>query len=470
MMHWSRQNFFAVFALLCCGLISSLSGDAPRVIILFTADNIGPGDLDQERIELPNLKFLQEQSTRFDNYHSSSPLKSSAFYSLYTGIDTGKHAYRDTAQTYLSLAENTPLIAKKLLELKYETVFSGSWPFGENEDLLPSKFGFNYFYGYFNRPDQHPRFPSSLQFNQDKIELSNIFIPRNYKFSPDSEVDKPSIYQQFQGKEYAPKTVHRALLNFLRKKLEAKEKLFLHYGQSGLRPGLQPNPDDLKITLGRIPDIPYAGQKGYTPSFSPRAAQMALLIEMDRQLGDLIKLLKDLEIFDQSLIIFTSPNSVSENGGRDIQFFSSNQELKGSRGSLFQGGLRIPCIAYWPELLKKNHRNSDLMSQTNLLQSITSVATGENKPIFLPQAELYWENEAFRALRKGKYKLIQKKSLLTPSYVQLYDLEADPSEANNIAEDKAEDLKTLIELADSLHINIPSHPSPFDLAPAEAAN
>ena len=103
------------------------------------------------------------------------------------------------------------------------------------------------------------------------------------------------------------------------------------------------------------------------------------------------------------------------------------------------------------------------MSQTTLYQSIISVAKkNETKPIFLPNTELYWESEAFRALRKGKYKLIQKKSLLTPSYIQLYDLESDPIEEVNIFDENIDQVKALVELANSKHQVFEEKPSPFD--------
>ncbi|WDE96754.1 sulfatase-like hydrolase/transferase [Lentisphaera profundi] len=458
------QKFtFALFAIFCFGFASLTRGQEPRAIILFTAENLGPGDLDQDRILLPNLKMLINESARYNSFYSSSARRNVAFHSMYTGQDSGISNIRSEYKTLPTPQEATPFLASELTKLGYLTTFIGTWPYEGDENYSPEKLGFQLFYGQINDDKkQSLRFPKSLNFANELIELNNPDIPRHFTFIPGTDIDKPISYNQFRGTSYAPQILHQATLKFIDQQINDKSKFFLHYAHSGLEPGLNAKQEDYADFLGRIPDIPYSGQKGFSPLYAPRANQLALLQELDRHLGDIIDKLKSNEIFKDTLFIFTSPNTASDAGGRDLEFFNSLGDKRGMRGDYYEAGLLVPFLAHWPKILKAGNINQDLSSQTSIFTSILSVAKNESKPLFLPKTELYWEDQAYLAIRKGSYKLIQKQSLLTPASIQLFDLSSDPKEEKNLAEEKASEVKSLLEAAAARHIAHPSAPSLFD--------
>ena len=454
---------FAFFAIFCFGFFQSARGQEPRAIILFTVENFGTGDLDQDRILLPNISELKDQSARYTSFYSTSARRQTAFLSMYTGQDSGQLALRHKSKTLPALPEATLTLAGELKKLGYQTNFVGTWPYASDENYTPVKMGFEFFSGQLNQnPSQDHRFPKSILISNELIELENPDIPAHYTFPPGTDIDNPSSYKTFRGKTYAPELLHETTLNFIQKKLEDKNKFFLHYAHTGLQPGLNAKEEDYKNFLGKIPDIPYSGQKGFLPLYAPRANQLALMQEIDRHLGEIVNLLISQKIFEQTLFIFTSPNAISDAGGRDINFFNSLQEQRGMRGTYYEGGLLVPFLAHWPKILTPKSKNEDLSSQASIFNSILSIAKNESKPVFLPKNELYWEDQSYRAIRKGPLKLIQKQSLLTPSSLQLFDLSTDPKEEKNIAEEKAEEVKALLQSADARHTVHPNAPSLFD--------
>ncbi|MDD7985899.1 sulfatase-like hydrolase/transferase [Lentisphaera marina] len=454
---------FAFIAIFCFGFFQSARGQEPRAIILFSVENFGPGDLDQNRLLLPNLKQLKEQSARYNSFYSSSSQRSTAALSIYTGQDSGQLPLRYKGESSTALAENTPLLTSELRKLGYQTSFIGTWPYGDDANYSPTKMGFEFFSGQIN-PDstQDQRFPKSLLMANELIEIDNPDIPQHHTFAPGTEIDNPQSYKKFRGTSYAPKILQEATIDFIKQKVLDKNKFFMHYAHSGLQPGLNAQKEDYESFLGKIPDIPYSGQKGFLPLYAPRANQLALLQEIDRHLGEIIDLLKKEKLFEETLFIFTSLNAASDAGGRDLSFFNSLQDRKGMRGTYYEGGLIVPFLAHWPKILTPGSSNEDLCTQTSIYTSILSVAKKENKPLFLPKNELYWEDQAYRAIRKDSLKLIQKQSLLTPASIQLFDLSTDPKEEKNIAEEKAEELKALLQAADARHIVHPTSPSLFD--------
>jgi arylsulfatase A len=458
-----QKSIFAFFAIFCFGFFQSARGQEPRAIILFSVENFGPGDLDQKRLLLPHINELKKQSARYQSFYTTSTQRSTALLSIYTGQDSGQLPLRHKSLKQTALAENTLFLASELKKIGYQTSFVGQWPFGDDGNYSPTKMGFEFFSGQLlENADQDHRFPKSLLIANEVIELENPDIPIHHTFIPGTAIDDPKSYSSFRGIDYAPSILQDATLNFIKQKLEAEEKFFIHYAHSGLKPGLNASEEDYQKFLGRIPDIPYSGQKGFLPLYAPRANQLALMQELDRHLGEIISLLKSKKIFEQSLIIFTSPNAASDTGGRDLNFFNSLKGKKGTRGSYYEGGLITPFLAHWPKILSPGSINDDICSQTSIFTSILSVAKNENKPLFLPKNELYWEDQAYRAIRKSSLKLIQKQSLLTPSSLQLFDLSNDPLEEKNIAEEKPEELKALLQAAEQRHVTHPSSPSLFD--------
>jgi len=199
---------------------------------------------------------------------------------------------------------------------------------------------------------------------------------------------------------------------------------------------------------------PYLGDKGYFPHRYPHAGYAAMISFLDEQVGKLIEQLKELGIYENTLIVFTSDNGPTYNGGTDSPWFGSagpfRSEQGFGKGNVYEGGMRVPMIAAWPGKIKSG-RTSDLISAFwDVLPTFCEIS-GAAKPAdvdgisFLPELlgekqimhdYLYWEfpeSGGQQAIRMGRWKAvrlnIQKGELKT----RLFDIETDILEMNDVA-------------------------------------
>ena len=201
---------------------------------------------------------------------------------------------------------------------------------------------------------------------------------------------------------------------------------------------------------------PYLGEKGYFPHKNPRAGYAAMISYLDENVGKLVKYLKDEGLYDNTLIIFTSDNGVTFTGGTDGTFFNSSgpfgEERGKGKGFVYEGGIRVPMIASWPGHIEAGSKTDLVSAQYDVMATLADL-TGFEKPkntdgiSFLPtllgkgdQKEhdfLYWEFPEYGgqvALRMGDWKLVRQhlKDKEEPT-LELYNLNEDPTESNNVA-------------------------------------
>ena len=213
---------------------------------------------------------------------------------------------------------------------------------------------------------------------------------------------------------------------------------------------------------------PYLGNKGYFPNQTPRATYAAMISYFDENVGRLIQKLKEKGVYENTLILFSSDNGVTFSGGTDGEFFNSSgpfgEERGRGKGFVYEGGVRVPLIASWPNQIRAGSETDHISIQYDLLATLADLAsfeiTSEQDGIsFLPTLMeeenqqqhdyLYWEFPEYGgqlAVRFGDYKLVwaHLKDKLPPS-LELYNLKEDPAEENNIAEQHPQ----LIEQADA---------------------
>ena len=213
---------------------------------------------------------------------------------------------------------------------------------------------------------------------------------------------------------------------------------------------------------------PYLGDKGYFPNQTPRATYAAMISYFDENVGRLVQKLKEKGVYENTLILFSSDNGVTFSGGTDGGFFNSSgpfgEERGRGKGFVYEGGIRVPMIASWPNKISAGSETDHISIQYDLLATLSELAsfeiTSEQDGIsFLPTLlgqdnqkqhdYLYWEFPEYGgqlALRFGDYKFVwaHLKDKLPPS-LELYNLKEDPAEENNIAEQHPQ----LIEQADA---------------------
>ena len=200
-------------------------------------------------------------------------------------------------------------------------------------------------------------------------------------------------------------------------------------------------------------EIPYTG-KSYYPNKTPRATYAAMISYLDEQVGELVEKLKEINQYENTLIIFTSDNGPTWVDHVDYKFFNSTGKFVNSRrtmkGSVSEGGIRVPMIASWPNKIKSGSKSNHISAFYDFFETACDVAGIKNNVetdgiSFYPemiggiQAKhdyLYWEYPAsggLQAIRMGNWKGIKNNLFKNPSKLKLFDLLSDEKELNDVS-------------------------------------
>lgn len=490
-----QNRIFQVVALLVLLMTSCSQKDqqetSPPNIILILADDLGYGDLGcygQEIIETPNIDRLAETGMRFTQHYSASPVCAPARCMLLTGKHSG-HAYirgndewgsRGPVWNYDSMFVNPYLEGQRplpdseitfaqLLQKKgYRTGMVGKWGLGgPMTNSIPNTKGFDFYYGYNCQRQAHTYYPLHLWKNREKVLLNNENVPPHTPLAEDADPNDPASYEKFTLNDYAPNLMFREVQGFIER--NATSPFFMYFATTVPHLALQADQkwlDYYKEKLG--PEEPYIGDKGYFPQQYPHAAYAAMISHLDEQVGMLVDQLKDLGIYENTLIIFTSDNGATYTGGADTQYFKSNgifgAEYGRGKGFVHEGGIRVPMIATWPGRIKPGSACDHPSVFYDYLPTIAELTGIEEIPdndgiSFVPallgksqptHEYLYWEFPEYQgqvAIRKGDYKFIWMDLKEEDPQMLLYDLKEDPAEQKNIIDqhpDMVEEFKSVI--------------------------
>ena len=233
---------------------------------------------------------------------------------------------------------------------------------------------------------------------------------------------------------------------------ENKEKTFCLYLPFPVpHAAIQVPEDSLKEYEGAFPEIPYKGEKGYLPHPAPRAGYAAMITRMDREIGRIMDLLKELGLDENTLVFFSSDNGPTFNGGTDSEFFKSAGPFRGLKASLYEGGIRVPMIARWPGKIKPSSESDHPSAFWDFLPTFAELL-GIDPPVdidglsILPtlldqpakqkeHEHLYWEYNRRQAVRMGNWKGIRKG---IDKNIELYNLKHDIGEKNDVANENPE--------------------------------
>ena len=474
------------------GFSSCVRKQAEPNIIYILADDLGYGELGaygQEIIETPHIDALAKTGMRFTQHYSGSPVCAPSRSVLMTGQHTGHTHIRGNDEwkargevwDYAAMFENPflegqrPLldsivtIAEILKDAGYKTGSVGKWGLGApTTEGVPNKQGFDFFYGYNCQRQAHTYYPMHLWRNEEKDLLNNKMVPPHSNLSEGVDPNNPNSYADFTLNDYAPELMHEEALKFIE---ENKDRPFFFYYASPI-PHLplqapQRWVDYYQKKLG--PEEPFTGNS-YFPNLTPRATYAAMISYLDEQVGDIVAQLKDLGIYDNTLIIFSSDNGPTYTGGADTPYFDSAKPFKTERGwakgFLHEGGIRVPMIASWPGRITPGTTSNHLSAFYDVMPTLCEVVgqpiPGQSDGIsFLPtllnkpQAEeheyLYWEFPEYngqQAVRMGKWKGMRKNIFDGNLEIELYNLETDIQEQFNIAarhHDVLEKIETIMK-------------------------
>jgi arylsulfatase len=219
---------------------------------------------------------------------------------------------------------------------------------------------------------------------------------------------------------------------------------------------------------------PYPGDKGYFPSRYPRATYAAMISYLDERIGQLIDYLKKEEKYENTLIIFSSDNGPTFNGGTDSPWFASGGPFKSERGwgkaFLHEGGIRVPMIASWPGKIAPGTTSDHISAFWDLLPTLCEAA-GASVPedvdgiSYLPELtgdreqeehiHLYWEFPASggqQAVRMGKWKAIRKDIMQGDPGIELYNLKEDIQEQQDVASGNPEIIQEIELIMQREHV------------------
>ena len=252
---------------------------------------------------------------------------------------------------------------------------------------------------------------------------------------------------------------------------------FLYYASVVPHVALQVPEDSLNEYRDQFDDQPYLGNKGYLPHPYPRAAYAAMITRMDRNIGRIMKQLKDRGLEDNTIVMFSSDNGPTFNGGVDAKFFESAGPLSGLKTSAREGGIRVPMVAKWPGKIEPDSTSDHISAFQDVLPTVCEIV-GVDAPkdidgiSFLPtlsnqgdqkkHAYLYWELKQQQALRMGDWKLYRRAGKNGKINEHLFNLKDDLAEQKNLAKSHPEKLNELIKTATAARFDSPLFPTPFD--------
>lgn len=486
--------------------------EKPNIIFLLF-DDLGYGDLGcygQELIETPNIDALAARGIVFTDMYTAAPLSAPSRCSIMTGLHSGHSQIRANDERWprpdgLVLAEadwyfdaihenpslegqwplepGTPTLATMLRDAGYSTAMIGKWGLGgPGSGSAPGDCGFDYFYGFNCQMLAHSYYPDYLWENDRKVLTGNEYMPVNRRLDPGADPLDPRSYDKFNQKEYSCDLMYDRLERWVSE--NAGNPFFLMWTTTVPHSTVQAPEDEVMYYVRKLGEekTPITDGGWYYPVLYPHSAYAAMITHIDTQVGRLVKRLKELGIYDNTLIIITSDNGPACNSNSPMEFFRSGGPFKCGKGwgksSLHEGGIRMPFIASWGERLKPGI--SGYTGQfTDLIPTFAELAGAKAPqhdgisfvPTLLgkvqPQHDyLYWEfpaSKGWLAVRQGPWKGLVRNVARGESHMEIYNLEEDPRETTDVSAQHPELVARMWDFIEASHRPVPSGNPKFEL-------
>jgi len=401
--------------------------------IVFLTDDQGYGDLScmgATDFRTPHLDRVAESGVRFTDWYSNSPVCSPSRASVLTGRYPGNAGVRSILaghRTATGLPQEVPTLATALKGLGYQTAMFGKWHLGLADGCRPEDHGFDEWFGFM---------AGCIDY------YSHIFYwgmagghdPAHDLWENGKEV--------FQNGEYFTDLITKRAVEYIRRVAESDEPFFLYLPHNA-------------------PHYPMHAPKEYVdrfPHLSPdRRIMAAMLSAVDDCVGAVVAELGRQGILDDTCILFTSDNGPSRetrnwlDGRKDPYYGGTSGKLKGHKFSLYEGGIRMPAIASWPERIPAGQVNSEICASMDIFPTVLNSAGGDPAqyeldgmdimPVMANGAsnsdrEIFWEMGKQTAVRRGKWKLVLNGQLVEGAppedEIHLSDMETDMGEQQNL--------------------------------------
>jgi arylsulfatase A-like enzyme len=448
-------------------LLPALAAEKLNVVFIL-ADDLGWGELGsygQKKIPTPHLDRLAAQGSRFTQHYSGAPVCAPSRCVLMTGRHLGHAEVRGNRQAKVQdprftegqvpLSEQAVTVAQVFQRAGYATGAMGKWglgPVGSTGE--PNRKGFDLFFGYNCQAVAHSYYPEYLWRNREKVTINPKPIPGHAK-----QAQGDVRQGQWIGENYAPNLMVAEAERFIAANQARPFFLYLPF----IEPHVAMHPP--KESVDRFPaewdPVPYRGEAGYLPNPRPRAAYAAMIADLDDHVGRVLAALDRAGLTDRTLVIFSSDNGATHPspgskqfhiGGADPVFFNSTAGLRGYKGSVYEGGIRVPMIARLPGRIPAGVVNDtpgyfadwfptlcdaaglakpEGLDGMSLWPALTSGSTSTRAR---PMVWVFPEYGGQVAVRLGAFKVVrQGLTTKTPGAWEVYDLARDPAEANDLA-------------------------------------
>jgi arylsulfatase len=486
-------------------LLTSCSGQKnepvkPNIIYIL-ADDLGYSDLGcfgQEKIETPNIDQLAKDGMRFTQHYSGAPVCAPARCNLMTGVHSAKAQVRgndewrergdiwdyaamladSTLEGQRPIKAGTPTIGRALQSIGYTTAIVGKWGLGATQsEGAPNQQGFDFFYGYICQRQAHTLYPTHLWKNDRRDYLNNKFVPPHTPMAEGADPYDPESYDPHNPTDYAPTKMFHQITRFVD---ENSNNPFLLYWASPIpHLPLQAPQKWVDYYVEKFGDEePYINKRGRMGYFScryPHATYAAMISYLDENVGKLVAQLKELGIYDNTLIMFSSDNGPLDYYTPNIKSsvpFRAGSEY--NKGYVHEGGIRVPMIACWPGVIEPGTVTDHISSFHDVFPTLAEI-TGADLPdeatgiSFLPALQgkkqpkheyLYWEypeKDGQLAVRIGDMKAIARNARTSETLEwQLYIIINDPEEREDISGLHPDVIARVNEIVFSEHTKSPN--------------
>jgi len=423
------------------------SNHGPNILIL-VSDDAGWNDVGYHNSEIktPNIDQLAEHGVELDNFYGS-PLCSPTRATLLTGRLPSRYGILGpiALRSRQALPQDTVTLAEFLRRNGYQTAITGKWHLGLRPEVGPRQYGFDYSYGYFHgQLDQY----THIYKNGDRTWHRN-----------DEFIDEEG---------HATDLITKEAIHFIKNLRDKTKPFFLYVPFS-------------------VPHTPVQEEEKWVNMNSNienkcRRQYAASMTHMDDGIGQILATLKAEHLEQETLIIYFSDNGGQEKWGAGPDYYSGkfqpndqlgdNRPLRGWKGDLYEGGIRVSAVVYWQGKLKPR-KVTELIGVQDFYPTLTNVIgvkisndmNIEGIDIWkalnggtIPKRVLYWRTENQLAVRKGEWKLVHSGESLNQGDEELFDLSKDPYEQNNLIQtypDKVDELrKELLRQMSQDHINL----------------
>ncbi|MFD2160589.1 arylsulfatase [Rubritalea tangerina] len=470
---------------LMAGAMSLTQAAEKPNIIFILADDLGHGELGcygQEKIKTPHIDQLAKEGMLFHQHYTGAPVCAPARCVLMTGKHLAHAEIRGNRDSgngrkfpgQWPITDGAVTIAEVLKEAGYATGAFGKWGLGPSDSSgSPNKQGFDRFYGYNCQRNAHSFYPPFLDSDEEEVTINKKPIPGHLR-----KMEGPIDANDYRAEMYSSDLVLEESIKFIDKNKDKPFFLYLPF----LEPHVAMQPP--QEWIDKYPaewDDPeqggkgvYRGQNGYLPHDRPRAAYAAMVSDLDEHVGTVLARIKKHGLEDNTVVIFTSDNGTTHQGGDpkfhiggcDAEFFNATAGLRGYKGSCYEGGIRIPAIVKWPGKIKAGSTNNEPTYFPDWFPTLVTMAGAEmpkekldgldmngvlaGKPLPKREELMIWDFHNYGgiiAIRDGKWKALRRGLLArkgkSPQPWELYDIESDPKETKNLAQQYPEKVKRL---------------------------